>query len=96
MGYRIDYDKVIRQADSIARNADDLAKQINQVNVLEQDFRSSWKGQASDTFISRLQTLRTEMSRTRTQMSNLASTIRYCAEGIQREDDAARRRAEAL
>ena len=96
MGYRINHSKVISQANSIANNADSLAQQINQLTVMEQDFRTGWKGQAADVFLSRLSTLKGDMSRTRTQISNLASTIKYCADRIQREDEAEERRAAAL
>ena len=96
MKYRINYSKVISQADSIADDAEQLAAQIKQLTQMEQDCRSIWKGQAADVFISKLSALKYDMSRTRTQMSNLASTIKYCADRIQREDQEAERRAAAL
>ncbi len=96
MKYRINYSKVISQADSIAEDAAQLSAQIKQLTQMEQDCRSIWKGQAADAFIAKLSALRYDMSRTRTQMSNLASTIKYCADRIQREDQEAERRAAAL
>lgn len=96
MKYRINYSKVISQADSIAEDAAQLSAQIKQLTQMEQECRSIWKGQAADAFIAKLSALRYDMSRTRTQMSNLASTIKYCADRIQREDQEAERRAAAL
>lgn len=96
MKYRINYSKVISQADSIAEDAEQLAAQIKQLTQMEQDCRSIWKGQAADVFISKLSALKYDMSRTRTQMSSLASTIKYCADRIQREDQETERRAAAL
>lgn len=96
MQYRINYSKVISQANAISDNADQLAVQINKLSQLEQDCRSSWKGEAADAFLSRVSTLRSEMNRTKSQMSNLAATIRYCADRIQREDREAEERAAAL
>lgn len=96
MKYRINYSRVISQADAIADDASELSAQIKLLNQLEQDCRAIWKGQAADAFISKLNALRTEMNRTKNQMSNLSSTIKYCADRIQREDRQAEERAKAL
>lgn len=96
MKYRINYSKVISQANSIADDAAELSAQIRILEQMEQDCRAAWKGQAADVFISKLSTLRTEMNRTKNQMSTLASTIKYCADRIQREDQQAAERASAL
>lgn len=50
----------------------------------------------SDVFIAKLSALREEMSRTKSQMSQLASTIKYCADRIQREDQRVAELAAAL
>lgn len=96
MKYRINYSKVISQANSISDDASQLSSQIKLLEQMEQDCRAVWKGQAADAFISKLSTLRSEMNRTRSQMSNLSSTIKYCADRIQREDREAEERAAAL
>lgn len=96
MRYRIDYYKVISQANSIAGDASELAAQIRLLEQLEQNCKSAWKGEAADAFLAKLSALRGEMSRTRSQMSTLASTIKYCAERIQREDEEAAERAASL
>ena len=96
MKYRINYSKVISQANSISDDASQLSSLIKLLEQMEQDCRAVWKGQAADAFISKLSTLRSEMNRTRSQMSNLASTIKYCAVRIQREDREAEERAAAL
>ena len=96
MGFRINYSKVISQANSIANDATNLAAQIKLLSQMEQDIRAAWKGQAAEAFLSRLTLLKSNMNKTRQQMTNLASTIKYCAERIQREDEEANRRAAAL
>lgn len=96
MKYRINYSKVISQANSIARDASELSAQISILEQMEQDCRSGWNGQAADAFIAKISALRTEMNRTKNQMSNLASTIKYCADRIQREDRQAEERATEL
>jgi len=84
MGFRINYSKVIAQANSIEGDAKELSKQINLLTQMERDCRSSWKGEAADAFLKKLCALRDEMSRTRGQMSNLAATIKDCAWRIQK------------
>lgn len=96
MKYRINYTKVVSQANSISNEASQFASQIKLLEQIEQDCRLVWKGQAAETFIRKLNTLRSEMIRTRSQMSNLASTIRYCADRIQREEREIEERAKTL
>lgn len=96
MKYRINYSKVISQANSISGDADQLSAQLRLLEQLEQECKTVWKGEAADIFISKIRNLRSEMNRTRSQMSDLASTIKYCANRIQREDREAEERAAAL
>ena len=96
MGYRINYSKVISQANSIAEDANRLSSQIKQLDQMEQDCRRIWKGEAAEAFIAKLRSLRSEMNRTKAQMSNLSSTVKYCADRIQREDRRAEEQAKAL
>jgi WXG100 family type VII secretion target len=96
MKYRINHAKVIAQAYSIQENANRFNEQIQQLTQLEQDCRSCWKGEAADAFLAKLNQLKDELTRTSQQMSNLASTIKYCADRIQREDQEAERRARIL
>ena len=96
MVFRINYSKVISQANAISANADELAAQIRMLDQIEQECRRCWKGQAADVFITKLHTLRNEMNRTRTQMSNLSSTIKCCADKIKKEDRESAERAAIL
>lgn len=96
MKYRINYSKVISQANSIENKVSDLSIQIKILEQIEQDCKTIWKGEAADVFIAKLDTLRVEMNRTKNQMSTLVSTIKYCADRIQREDRQAEERASVL
>lgn len=96
MKYRINYAKVISQADAVMEGASEVSAQIRLLEQIEQNCRAAWKGQAAEVFIARLGALRTEMNRTKNQMSTLAATIKYCADRIQREDQQAEERAAAL
>lgn len=96
MKYRINYQRVISQANSISDNAEQLSSQIKLLSQMEQECRSVWKGPAANVFLARLQELRNEMARTKGQMSNLSSNIKYCANRIQREDEEAQRKITML
>lgn len=96
MKFRINYSKVMSQANEISDKADQLGNQIQKLEQMEQDCRSVWQGEASEAFLAKLVTLRGEMSRTKAEMLNLAETIRTCARRIQREDEEAAERAAAL
>lgn len=96
MQFRINYEKVVSQANDIRDDADQLYAQIRRLNQLEQQCSSCWKGNAAEAFISKLRELENEMSRTRIQMENLAITIRNCADRIQREDQEEAARAAEL
>ena len=96
MAYRINYSKVISQANSIDDDVSELSAQIKALEQLEQDCKAVWKGPAADAFIAKLRTLRSEMIRTESKISSLASTIKYCADQIQQADRDAEERAAAL
>ena len=96
MGYRINHSKVVSQANTIADCASRLSQQVNQLSIMEQSIRSAWKGQASDAFFSRASALRGEVNTARQQIAILASTIKYCADRVQREDEEAMRKAANL
>ena len=96
MGFRINYSKVISQADSIADCAKELSTQSSQLFTMEQTIQSAWKGEASGAFLSRVITLRGEVDATRRQIDDLATTIKDCAKVIQRAEEEAERNAAAL
>lgn len=96
MAYRINYHKVISQANDISNDAEQLSAQIKMLSKIEQDCRARWKGPAANVFIAKLSELQKEMGRTKAQISDLSADIRYCANRIQREDEEAERRAMML
>ena len=96
MAFRINHSKVVSQANNISNNASDLSSQIKLLSQLEQECRSAWKGEAATVFLLKLNELKDNIQKTRIQMSNLASTIKYCADQIQREDEENDRKAASL
>ena len=96
MAMRINYSKVVSQAKDIAGNANELIAQIRMLEKMEQECRQHWKGEAANIFLAKLSALRNEMYRTRSQMSELSSTIKKCADKIQREDNEKAKKATSL
>lgn len=96
MKFRINYEKVIQQSNHVQEVAQQVAQQVQQVQQLRQDCNSVWKGDAADAFLSKLSELQEKMVRSQRQAERLASTIRFCAQRIKREDEAAAQRAATL
>lgn len=96
MKYRINHAKVISQANSVNDCASQLSAQIKALEQLEQDCRQVWKGDAANAFLTKLQGLRSEMNRTKSQIANLSATIKYCADKIQKEDNEMAEKAASL
>lgn len=84
---RINYSKVISQANQIQELSNDLTNQINSLNKMESEVRANWKGQASETFLKKIDELRSNMSKTQQKMSKLSSTIKTVATNIKKEDE---------
>ena len=93
---RINYSKVIKQANSISDDADDLKAVIVKLTKYKAQCQSAWKGETADAFVARLDELITQMSRTRIQMEDLAVTITECADLIKKEDEQAAENAASL
>lgn len=96
MAFRINYSKVLSQADSISENARELSLQLKLLAQIEQDCKVAWQGEAANVFLAKLSELKDNVSRTSSKMSALASTIKYCAEQIRRADESANKSAANL
>lgn len=92
--FRINYDKVISQADSIEDLAGDLQRRITELNDLQSLVRKEWVGPASSAFQRKLSTLISEMRSTQSDMDSVASKIKKTARSIQKEDERLAREAE--
>lgn len=89
--FRINYDKVISQANQIDSLADDMATQLK---ALEDAYDASvygWQGDAATTFRGKLNLLISSVRATKDNMYSVASKIKSIANAIQQEDE---RRAE--
>lgn len=92
--FRINYSKVISQANSMDDLAEDLQDRISQLNNLLTSVRKDWVGPASTSFQGKLSSLIGEIRSTKTEMTSVASKIRSTASSIQREDERLAREAE--
>ena len=91
--FRINYNKVISQANDISDLSRDMNTEIRKLEDLLSQIKREWYGPASDAFQKQLIMLIADMKTTRYNMSSVSSTIKNVANRIQREDE---RLAESL
>lgn len=94
--FRINYSKVISQANTMNDLSCDLSREISKLENVLNDVRANWKGPASETYQRQLVNLISSMKNTRKRMSNVSSTIKSVANRIQREDERAAEMANKL
>lgn len=86
-GFRINYEQVVGQANTIHNLSDDLSKEIQKLENVLDSIRLNWKGPASTAYQNHLTLLIGDMKKTKASMSDVSSTIRNVATRIQREDE---------
>ena len=91
--FRINYNKVISQANDISELSRDMNTEIRKLEDLLSQIKREWYGPASDAFQKQLIMLIADMKTTKYNMSSVSSTIKNVANRIQREDQ---RLAESL
>lgn len=91
--FRINYNKVISQANDISDLSRDMNTEIRNLEDLLSQIKREWYGPASDAFQKQLIMLIADMKTTKYNMSSVSSTIKNVANRIQREDQ---RLAESL
>ncbi len=84
--FRINYKKVINQAEDISDLSRDLNTEIKNLETLRAQVKREWCGPASEEFQKQLFELIEDMKTTRCNMSNLFYTIKTVAQRIQKED----------
>lgn len=93
MANRINYNKVISQANDIKDLSDDLNREISNLENLLERIKREWCGPASDAFQKQLLILIADMKTTKYNMSSVSSTIKNVAKRIRDEDEEAAERA---
>lgn len=85
--FRINYNKVIRQANEMSDLSRDLNSEIGKLENLLDQIKREWYGPASDAFQKQLIMLIADMKTTKYNMSSVSSTIKNVANRIQKEDE---------
>lgn len=85
--FRINYNKVISQANSISDLSRDMDTEIRKLEDLLSQVKREWYGPASDAFQKQLIMLITDMKTTKYNMSDISLTIKNVANRIQKEDN---------
>ena len=91
--FRINYNRVINQANDMYDLSSDLNSEIKKLENLLAQVKREWYGPAPDAFQKQLIMLIADMKTTKYNMSSVSSTIKNVANRIQREDE---RLAESL
>lgn len=86
--FRINYVKVISQANEISSLADELKSQATALNSQIAEVKSIWEGDAASETLKQMEKMRASILANAQKMDSLASTIRSIALMIQREDEA--------
>ena len=85
--YRINYNKVVGQANQISDLASDLNNEIAKLEGLLDRIKREWYGPASEAFQGQLLSLIADMKTTRYNMNSVSTSIKNVASKIQREDE---------
>lgn len=89
MANRINYSKVVSQANDIKDLSTDLGREISDLENLLAQIKREWYGPASDAFQKQLLILIADMKTTKYNMSSVSSTIKNVAKRIREEDEEA-------
>ena len=95
-GFRINYSRVISQANEINDLSSELSREISKLENMMNDVNSNWKGPASDTYQKQLSKLISSMKNTKSKMASVSQTIKTVAKRIQTEDEKAAEKAKKL
>ena len=85
--FRINYNKVVRQANEMSDLSRDLNSEIGKLENLLAQIKREWYGPASAAFQKQLIMLIADMKTTKYNMSSVSSTIKNVANRIQKEDE---------
>ena len=85
--FRINYSRVIRQANEINDLSSSLNTEIVKLENLLAQIKREWYGPASEAFQRQLIMLIADMKTTKYNMSSVSSTVKNVANRIQKEDE---------
>ncbi len=85
--FRINYNKVISQANDISDLSRDMNTEIRKLEDLLSQIKREWYGPASDAFQKQLIMLIADMKTTKYNMSSVSTTIKNVVNRIRQEDE---------
>ena len=94
--FRINYNRVIQQANEVNQLSSSLNSEIIRLENLLAQIKNEWCGPASSAFQNQLIMLIADMKTTRFNMSNVSSTIKNVAANIQKQDEHIAAQAQTL
>ena len=83
---RIDYERVMHQAEEVDEQAGRLGQAIQELDSLVEQIRAAWESPARREFLGQCQVLREEMRSNQLAMLSVASDVRGTAKRIRDED----------
>lgn len=93
---RINYNQVIRQANKMESDAEDLGREIQRLEALKNAIVVDWDGPASRTFRTKIDQLIENITHTQRDMSRISTAVKNAADKIKREDERQAELAEQL
>lgn len=96
MKYSINYEQVLRQANRIEEEAQQIQSNMKKLDGLMTDVRGSWDSPAAKVFLSKCELLKSDMTENYSRIRNVANTIRTVARQIKQQDERAAERAKLL
>lgn len=96
MELRINYEQVLAQVAALRVQEQDLNAQLNSLKALREQTRSAWQSPASQAFLSKLDELISDLTRTKTKLGQLIDTIKRVADRIKMQDELLSKAATAL
>lgn len=94
--FRINYSKVISQANDIEALSRNLDTHIQYLEDLMGQIRTTWKGSASETFLRQCELLKIDMHQRSQDIQDVSNRIKRVANRIHQEDLEAAERARRL
>lgn len=93
---RINYSRVVRQANEIDDLGDELKKVADDLGELMVEIPATWRGSASEAYLKQCEDLKRSMKSTSRDINNVADLIKRVAKRIHDEDEEEARRAQSL
>lgn len=83
---RINYERVMQQANQISNLGGDLEKIARELRVMMETMPNAWQGSAAQAYLSVCEDLKNRVHRTSSEINAVSQTIKTTAQRIHNED----------